>query len=755
MGGTSRIIDGFDRSGMIHSITIKSREPFVDEVRIENCGIINYIFGANGTGKTTIGRFLENPDDPSFSESQIIWDSEHADVYVYNKAFRDSYVRQEMPGIFTLGSGNVEAFQQIADLKELLGIKKTELERTIDLRERKTDELETECSFFKERAWKNIYTPIKEVFSEALVGFKTKERFAQLLLTTEYLKDSLSYDELAKKAAVLFGQKPEIIPSIESVVEEIETSLCSLHQTCSSALWKTPIVGNAQLPIAQLINRLDNSAWVAKGREYIEDDICPFCQERTLTPALKKQIEDFFDDTYESQITALKQLRLQYLDCIGTCERAVTHIVDAASSIDGEFESLALSLRETWVECALAAEKDLQAINRKSEDPCLRIEVKGLGESEEALRERIEAICGLIAHRNNVVADYDAQKRKLVFEIKQYLCANHSYEVEQYKKIRTDLEKAVSGLGNSIDKQREEIRALEDKMGMLNTQITSVRPSVDSINQILKAYGFTGFYLECVNDSTYQVMRPNGIAAGESLSEGEETFVSFLYYSQLAAGAFEPSQASSSRVLVIDDPVSSLDDNVLYVVSSIVKALLNEAANSNGMIKQVFVFTHNTHFFREVSSNLSRGITQKGIQRFWLLQKQGENASIKSCNANPIRNSYQMLWDDLKRYRSESSTMSSGVCNTMRRILEYYFGLTGQQWETSILESFETGEERMVCSSLLSFVNDGSHAVFDELYVDQYYPDDLLRYFSVFESIFSATNQIEHYRMMMGEDEPN
>ena len=88
------------------------------------------------------------------------------------------------------------------------------------------------------------------------------------------------------------------------------------------------------------------------------------------------------------------------------------------------------------------------------------------------------------------------------------------------------------------------------------------------------------------------------------------------------------------------------------------------------------------------------------------------------------------------------------IHNTLRRIVENYFQILGNMNPTSIVEQFE-GRDRQVCVSLFSWVNDGSHAVYDDLYVAG---DDAATqsYLRIFRSIFEKTGHIQHYNMMMG-----
>ena len=53
-----------------------------------------------------------------------------------------------------------------------------------------------------------------------------------------------------------------------------------------------------------------------------------------------------------------------------------------------------------------------------------------------------------------------------------------------------------------------------------------------------------------------------------TLSEGEVTFITFLYFLQWIKGSQNEEDVTQDRVIVIDDPISSLDSNILFVVSS-------------------------------------------------------------------------------------------------------------------------------------------------------------------------------------------
>ena len=80
------------------------------------------------------------------------------------------------------------------------------------------------------------------------------------------------------------------------------------------------------------------------------------------------------------------------------------------------------------------------------------------------------------------------------------------------------------------------------------------------------------------------------------------------------------------------------------------------------------------------------------------------------------------------------------------RILENYCRISGGGDKQKILPKFE-GIEKTAAASLLSWVNDGSHFVEDELFVRT--GDQAVEFFlRVFERVFNAMGHEAHYQMM-------
>lgn len=127
----------------------------------------------------------------------------------------------------------------------------------------------------------------------------------------------------------------------------------------------------------------------------------------------------------------------------------------------------------------------------------------------------------------------------------------------------------------------------------MEKQTTSIQPTIDGINTLLSSFGFKGFALaKAATGSSYKLIRSDGSDAKATLSEGEKTFVTFLYFYHLLKGSDSESGMTTDRIVVFDDPVSSLDSDILFIVSSLIKGLFDEARTGTGYIKQIFVLTH-------------------------------------------------------------------------------------------------------------------------------------------------------------------
>lgn len=154
------------------------------------------------------------------------------------------------------------------------------------------------------------------------------------------------------------------------------------------------------------------------------------------------------------------------------------------------------------------------------------------------------------------------------------------------KPKRAGFEAAIKGLNDQIGRSELERKIAKNELRKLEEQITSVEPTVRQMNDYLESCGFTRFKLQTAEQTgVYQLVRDDGSLVDDTLSEGERSFVAFLYFHHLLQGSESESGTIGSRIAVFDDPVSSLDSNVLFAVSSLIRELYEPIINDSGPLK--------------------------------------------------------------------------------------------------------------------------------------------------------------------------
>ena len=307
------------------------------------------------------------------------------------------------------------------------------------------------------------------------------------------------------------------------------------------------------------------------------------------------------------------------------------------------------------------------------------------------------------------------------------------------------------GITQQIETANLIMKGIEQEIDDLSQVPTNTITTVQDINASLLSFGFTGFSIQPFEQNRYQLHRGDGTLAKDTLSEGEVTFITFLYFYHLCKGGRTESSINTDRVIVIDDPISSLDSNILFVVSSLVKDIIKNVKNDdNHKFKQLIILTHNIYFHKEISFVNGQAQSENTVN-FWKLRKSENKTSIINYqNKNPIYSSYEMLWRELQ----ESKGSPIAIQNSMRRIIENYFKILGSMGDDDILSKFTCRNEQLICKSLICWVNDGSHCIPDDLFIDGQFAS-IDEYNRIFEAVFEKTGHISHYNMMMRNTDNN
>ncbi|MCY6371763.1 AAA family ATPase [Clostridium ganghwense] len=733
---------------MLKKIAIKNVATYDESgMVVDNLNKVNFIYGANGSGKTTISKFIDNCNKEEYKDCEIEWsDNIEIKTLVYNKEFRDrNFGKSDIAGIFTLGQATKEEIEKIQEKKTKLTDIKNEMVQKKKTITKQNETLQTEEDSFKEVIWRDIFKKNETMFKEAFKGFMTKQRFKDKVLDVYKSSNgtTLKKEELEEKAKTIFDDEPEKI----DMITEIQYGKIKTIE--EDEIWNAKIVGKQDINISKLIQKLNNGDWINTGRKYIqESDICPFCQQHTITNEFKKNISEFFDEEFEKQIDTLNYAKNQY-DTIASeiLERAKTSFdKEKSMKAQSKLEVDKLSIYIESLNVQIESNKEL--IEKKCKEPSISVDIVKLKSIIESINKLIINANCKIRENNRIVDNYHSEKSKLVDNIWSYLVTENKTIIDKYEKKKNGLKKGISMIEEKYKDLQNQQTTLDVEIKRDSKNVTSVQPSVDEINRLLKAYGFENFMIvpSTTTANHYQIQRQDGSLAESTLSEGEVTFITFLYFLQLAKGSMDDQQITEDRILVVDDPISSLDSSVLFIVSSLLKEIIIDIQSNKGSIKQIIVLTHNVYFHKEISF-FGNGNEARKDTCYWMLRKKGNVTNIECFRReNPISSSYELLWKELKEVNKNSGIT---IQNIMRRILENYFKILGRFKDDDLILKFDDVESQRICRSLLCWINDGSHCMPDDLFVEC--PMDTIeKYQDVFKDIFYNMGQIEHYNMMMG-----
>jgi len=744
---------------MIKRILLKGIAPYEEQVEINDIKKINFFYGGNGSGKTVLSKVIAKPDNNS--TCKVEWENNSKlKTVVFNEDFVRNYFYEskELDGIYTIGEGAGDIEDQIKTKKE----GKTQIEndkKSLDITLGKQKEkLEEVVDNFRRLCWKDIYQKYQNNFDEIFAGYKnSKQNFAERLLKefSENTSQLRSEDYLTQQYDLLYKEELKIINELNLISKDIITQFGELES--NEILW-TKIIGKKDVDIASMIEKLHNHDWVRQGKQYYEQNyneekksyICPFCQQATPDD-FKKKLEEYFDETYENQIKKLNTLTEEYKNL----HNELTQYFDDLLLTEGNkyFESKKENIKNQINLIKKTLENNVILIEGKKEKPSEDVKI-------QSILELINKFNNLIADVNNDIKKYAEifnnqknEKEKLNSEIWKYFCDEIKTEIEKYNEDKDDIEGAIDEINKQIGEKNRQIEGIKTDISELEKQIKSVKLTVDSINTLLEKFGFRGFKLDTTEDEKhYRVIRENGKSAKENLSEGERNFIVFLYFYHLIQGALNPDEnINESKIVVFDDPVSSLDSDVLFIEATLIKDILRKirSNDNNTNIKQVFILTHNTYFFKEVTYISSReSKNHRNDTMYYIIRKNKNVSSIISYDKNPIKTTYQLLWDVVKNENADCICLQ----NSMRRIIEFYFNTLADLNEEELLGKFKDQNEQKICRSLISWMNVGSHDVFSSI---DYSPTstEIDNFKNVFKSIFCETGHSAHYNMMMGSND--
>lgn len=721
---------------MITKVTLNGVACYKKPAVLETDMKVNLVYGLNGTGKSTFSDFLYKQTEQDFKVCSIEGLNPDEEILVYNQSFiQDNFYQPEsLKGIFTLSKENKEAETKILNAeKEIKRLDAEKILKNADLK-KESEATTTKHEKAKDKVWeiKKNYTGGDRVLEFCLEGYRNDGN--KLLSYIESLKKpdskpTKTTDNIKEEVQALSGENAQKYITLEPIafdVAEIETE----------QIFKKQIVGNENSTVSGLINKLENSDWVKDGLKYLpteienENEICPFCQEQTISSQLLQSIKEYFDESYEADLTAIKEFRKQYAEAI--------QLIPDKSTFESnpKFENHKKDFEIKYNAFTKVVTENLKLINDKIKTPSVQIALKS---SATALTE----INGVIDNINNQVKEHNRkidQKETALNDLKTDFWNIMRWEYDQtissYISDKSQSQKSVTGLKQAIEKLDSDIQKQREIIVEQQKQTVNIEEAIANINNGLLDLGIHDFKIKQHDDNLYKIVREQSDnRVFLSLSEGEKMIISFLYFLELCRGKKDATEAAKKKIIVIDDPISSLSHVYVFNVGRLIQ---NEFLR-NSKYEQVFVLTHSLYFFYELTDidHERRKLTQK----LFRLRKNSYGSEFIEMKYEEIQNDYQAYWAIIKDEQQPPAL----IANCMRNVIEYFFNFVEKKNLSAFVQLKEMQNNRF--QAFCRYINRESHSLGQNIFDIKEF--DYSEFRDAFACLFKVTGYEDHYKKMI------
>lgn len=719
---------------MITYIHIENVASYNGASKLSPTNKISLLYGLNGTGKSTISNYLYNPELDKYKDCKLQKNGE-CDILVYNQQFLNDYFYEEdsLKGIFTLSKENKSILQSIQQetkkLEKLEEERKTIDEKLVDVRARIYKRKENATNSI----WKikTNYSGGDRVLEYCLDGLKRTENLFTHISTIP-VPENKPQDTIEK----LKNEVSSINGDNAIRINRLDSFNYSGSNVENNGIFKKIIVGSQEGSVAEFINKLGNIDWVKTGLEYIPNEIsenvaeCPFCQEKTITKELLASIEGVFDISYENDIEELKKLQKTYKD---SADDLTFDNIDDLIVVTPE-------LSKQW---KLAVEK-LKSIHRentllienKLKNPSTPIVLHSSYDATSSINDAANKLNVLIDSHNKKLENKSNSLNELKARFWDLMRWEYDQTLSSYKADNSELQNKESGIIAEQSAKVQETTTTNQSISTLRKQTVNIEEAIDNINSALIEIGIVGFSVVKHGESLYKIARADADSdAFHSLSEGEKTVISFLYFIELCKGEKTAETSPKKKVVVIDDPISSLSHLYIFNIGQLIKKTF---FNSIGY-DQVIIFTHSLYFFYELTyTNKEK---RDETQNLYRIIKNSNGSSIVSMKYEEIQNDYQTYWSMIK----DVSTHPALIANCMRNIIEYFFNFVQKKDFNNVFQKPALSADKF--KAFYRYMNRESHSLGQNIFDIKEFNYETFK--DGLKLIFEECGYIEHYKAMM------
>lgn len=700
-------------------------------VRLGDCGVFrdfswpndlhefarfNLIYGWNGSGKTILSRIfraLENRAEPPNGQVTVsvdkrdVCDGDFTQVTLPVRVFNRDFVAEsvfptdgDVAPIFILGKENVEMQKQVAQIKKTLEDEQIKLATN---RQKKEGAEKALRSFCTDKV--GVIRDLLRSSGANPYNNCDKRNFERRVEEMDKAGDRQSHELSDEGRENLLTQ---LRGSPKAKLQPLTYRLPDLKALEKNAtnLLSTTVVAAA---IQSLKEDALLSSWVHSGlglHQERDTEKCLFCDQpmpKDRLAALEAHFNTEFEDLLQKLSNEITGIRAAIK---AATDLAIPKPAEFYDDLLSEFESTADALRGELDFAKRALGALIKTLEDKKSRAFERVALEVTMPDLDAVV--VDNLNGVILKHNQACDDFES---RVDSARKQIEADSVAMALDEFKKLRD----AVQTAECEVKKTSDETIRLTGEITELEREIVEHRQPAEELNEDLRNYlGHGELRLE-VKDTGYTIMRHDTPA--EFLSEGEMTAIALLYFlKSLHDRRFDLARG----VVVLDDPVSSLDANALYLAFGFIRERTKTAV-------QLFIFTHNFTFFRQVRNwfhhlkgQNKRDVSQRPA-RFYMLDCAHDGSQRYSTirALDPLLEKYDSEYHYLfaRIYREAKVSMQRGLeenyvfPNMARRLLEAFLAfrqpqVAGDLWKKLQAVGFDESKK----TRILRFMHTHSHS---------------------------------------------
>lgn len=631
-------ISKLDKIGKFSSI--KQERDFKYGGKGQNC---NIVFGFNGSGKTTLSNTISFFADNSFiseEEKKEIFDdiknSEQSKVelklsdgntsdypstnhpraksiYVFNSNFVSTHV-------FNGTKGRLKKFSNVNG--EIKNKEIDNINQQIETIEEEKKKLENENGKLDEK-FEEIKKKWSQDFNKTLLNSRLmapKILDAQLpaeeleLIERNLYQLKIDY-ELSKKQDDLNVDLEELrqltFDAFSIDFEKIDEILAKNIQQLSKEVLEKKIA-KIQNIFSDEQHQQSVERWFKYGKDVLEKITehkgknCPICNTdiSNRLDSLLHDYQGYFDESYENFISGLKTKTDEVsaiITLLNQCEKNTEKLDKLFTKYEKlleqllfeKFDFLPIDNDLAALEKALKAKNDnIQSILNKPSS--ISDNLAKLNEAITKFQNLKTSIVKLLESKKLNTPTIEGNIRQTYNEIivLEFNNSNKGKILEKYKNNKNRIliieESKSEGLPFLKDKLREELKKLKAESKSISVYL--VKMGIDhfdiDINENKQDENIIIKYKNSTNDKN---------KLKNCLSDGEKTALAFAYFLSKFENEINTPEKIKDSVIVIDDPISSLDDNRLYSTAHLIWYNFEE-------VDQLIVLSHNFLFLKFFNS---------------------------------------------------------------------------------------------------------------------------------------------------------